>query len=54
MVIVVNLLVSTEFVSLHGDKDRFQSDIMERLVAFCKNQASKHVSEHVKSPNHSR
>ncbi|XP_070836839.1 dynein axonemal assembly factor 8 [Chaetodon trifascialis] len=46
--------VSAEPAKTHedGDKDRSQTDIMERLVALCNSQSSKPVSEPVKSPNH--
>ncbi|XP_076608322.1 dynein axonemal assembly factor 8 [Chaetodon auriga] len=48
--------VSAEPAKIHedGDKDRSQTDIMKRLVALCKSQSSKSVSEPVKSPNHIR
>ncbi|XP_026203624.1 uncharacterized protein LOC113153922 isoform X2 [Anabas testudineus] len=48
--------VTIEPVKTHpsGDKDRSQTDIMERLAAFCKNQSSRSVSESVKSANYIR
>ncbi|GLD49175.1 uncharacterized protein AKAME5_000300400 [Lates japonicus] len=48
--------VSLEPAKTHadGDKSRSQENIMERLVAYCKSQSSKSVSEPVKGPNHIR
>ncbi|KAI3359678.1 hypothetical protein L3Q82_014056, partial [Scortum barcoo] len=49
-------LRSAEPVETHtdGDKDRSQSNIMEKLVAFCERQSYKSVSEPLKSQNHIR